>query len=81
MKSPKNGAKTQIWACISPKLATVSGLYFADCSRKTPSAAARNPEYAKRLWDLSIDAVAEKHTSTAAGEPIKGDTNDEIHLE
>jgi hypothetical protein len=33
----------------------VTGLYYADCKPKPPSAAAQNDEDARRLWEISAE--------------------------
>jgi len=52
-KSPEDGAKTSIYVAVNPELKGVTAKYFADCAEKTPSAAARNMEDAKKLWEVS----------------------------
>lgn len=52
-KTPEEGAKTQILVAISPNLKGVTGKYFVDGREKAPSAAACNPESAKKLWEIS----------------------------
>lgn len=32
-------------------------LYFSDCKVKEPSALAKDPELAKKLWDKSVEMV------------------------
>jgi len=52
-RTPDGGAATSIHLATAPELAGVSGRYFANRREKTPSAAARDPEAARRLWDVS----------------------------
>lgn len=52
-RSPDDGAATSIHLATAPELAGVSGRYFANRREKTPSAAARDPESARRLWEAS----------------------------
>lgn len=56
-KTPEGGAQTSIYCSVDEKLANETGLYYSDCREKTPSSKARNPEAAKRLWELSAKMV------------------------
>ncbi len=51
--SPEKGARTLTYAVSAPELADVTGAYFAKSKTATPSAAARDDESAKRLWEAS----------------------------
>jgi NAD(P)-dependent dehydrogenase (short-subunit alcohol dehydrogenase family) len=51
--SPEKGARTTIYLASSPEVEGVTGGYFARCRPARPSAAARDGEAARRLWDLS----------------------------
>ncbi|WSQ07307.1 SDR family NAD(P)-dependent oxidoreductase [Streptomyces sp. NBC_01231] len=65
MKTPEQGAATQVWAATSPRLAGLGGVYLEDCDIADPAPAdgertgvkdyAIDPEQAARLWDLSAD--------------------------
>ncbi|MFK0151006.1 SDR family NAD(P)-dependent oxidoreductase [Streptomyces sp. NPDC090499] len=64
MKTPEQGAATQIWAATSPQLAELGGVYLEDCDIAEPAvegeptgvkAWAIDPEQAARLWDLSAE--------------------------
>ena len=65
MKTPEQGAATQVWAATSPRLATLGGVYLEDCDIAAPAPAdggrtgvkdyAIDPEQAARLWDLSAE--------------------------
>jgi NAD(P)-dependent dehydrogenase (short-subunit alcohol dehydrogenase family) len=52
-RSPDDGAATSVHLATAAELATVSGRYFANRREKTPSAAARDTEAARRLWAVS----------------------------
>ncbi|KAH8396958.1 hypothetical protein KR215_006815 [Drosophila sulfurigaster] len=52
-KTPKNGAQTTLYAALDPDLNGVTGLYFSDCKLKEVSAAAKDANSAKRLWEES----------------------------
>ncbi len=53
MLSPQKGADTAIWLANDPSLATVSGEYFVKRKLQKGSAASRDPELARYLWELS----------------------------
>ncbi|MEU0073971.1 SDR family NAD(P)-dependent oxidoreductase [Streptomyces sp. NPDC006332] len=65
MKTPEQGAATQVWAATSPRLAGLGGVYLEDCDIAEPAPAdgertgvkdyATDPEQAARLWDLSVE--------------------------
>jgi NAD(P)-dependent dehydrogenase (short-subunit alcohol dehydrogenase family) len=57
--SPEKGAETIVYLASSPDVETTSGLYFADCKPKTPTAEAQSDEAAARLWAAS-EAIAAK---------------------
>jgi retinol dehydrogenase-12 len=48
--SEEQGAQTSIWAVSDPSIAKETGKYFLKKRAKTPSAAARSEENARRLW-------------------------------
>jgi NAD(P)-dependent dehydrogenase (short-subunit alcohol dehydrogenase family) len=51
--SPERGADTAVWLASAPEVAGVTGGYFVKRRPVTPSAAARDPEAARRLWAVS----------------------------
>ncbi len=53
VRSPDDGARTLVWLADSAELDGVSGDYFVDEHAAEPTAAAQDPETARRLWDLS----------------------------
>ena len=53
--SPEKGAETQIYLANSPDVANITGKYFDKCQVATPTAEARNKDFARRLWDVSAD--------------------------
>jgi NAD(P)-dependent dehydrogenase (short-subunit alcohol dehydrogenase family) len=53
--SPVKGARTPIFLASDPSVSTVSGGYFAACTRTEPSALARDDAAAQRLWDISSE--------------------------
>ena len=50
---PEEGAVTTLWAATSPELAGRGGVYLADCAVAEPAPYARDPDAARRLWELS----------------------------
>ncbi|MFS7367540.1 SDR family NAD(P)-dependent oxidoreductase [Serratia proteamaculans] len=76
LKTPQQGAATQVWAATSPQLEGIGGLYCEDCniarldesgqeSFAGVKAYAIDPQQAKRLWALSaqltgVDVFAEE---------------------
>ena len=59
MLSPQKGAVTSVYLASSPEVAGVSGQYFVKCRARQPSKAARDPEAARRLWEVSEQLVAQ----------------------
>jgi hypothetical protein len=49
----EKGAETIIYLASSPGVECISGEYFEDCRIARPSAAARDDEAARRLWEAS----------------------------
>ena len=54
-KGPERGAETPIYLAISPAVEGVTGKYFANRRIREPSRAARDPEVARRLFDVSAE--------------------------
>jgi NAD(P)-dependent dehydrogenase (short-subunit alcohol dehydrogenase family) len=52
-RSTRRGAETLVWLADSPDVAGETGGYFMDERRVTPSAAARDADVARRLWEVS----------------------------
>jgi NAD(P)-dependent dehydrogenase (short-subunit alcohol dehydrogenase family) len=65
MKTPEQGAGTQVWAATSPRLDGMGGVYCEDCDIAEPASAdstrsgirdyAIDPGQAARLWTLSAE--------------------------
>jgi NAD(P)-dependent dehydrogenase (short-subunit alcohol dehydrogenase family) len=55
--SPQKGARTSVYLASSPEVAAVSGEYFVKCKERTPRKWARDPDAARRLWDVSEELV------------------------
>lgn len=58
MKSVAQGAATECYVAVNPKVAGVTGEYFADSNLKTPRADANDPALAAKLWEVSEKIVA-----------------------
>ncbi|XP_022099436.1 retinol dehydrogenase 12-like [Acanthaster planci] len=56
-KSAIEGAQTSIYSAVAEELTEISGMYFADCAPRMPSAVALNEEEARKLWTLSARLV------------------------
>lgn len=63
---PEAGARTTIHVATAPELANVSGLYFQNQKPRAPSAAARDPDAARRLWRLSEEMTGLPVTAGSA---------------
>jgi NAD(P)-dependent dehydrogenase (short-subunit alcohol dehydrogenase family) len=58
MKTPAQGAATQVYVSIDERLNGVSGYYFGDCNpEETKGNYATDPALAERLWDVSAELV------------------------
>jgi len=53
MRSNKKGAETSIYLASSDEVENVSVGYFKNKKKTTPARAARDPEAAKKLWEIS----------------------------
>ncbi|XP_069692126.1 retinol dehydrogenase 12-like [Periplaneta americana] len=56
-KTPEEGAQTSIYCSVDEKLADKTGLFYSDCKQEKVPAKARDPEAAKRLWEVSAGMV------------------------
>ena len=56
-KSPAQGARTSIHVASAPDLESTTGEYFVSRRVSKPSAAARDDEAARRLWEVSEQLV------------------------
>ena len=57
LPGPATGARPVVRLAAAPELAGVTGRYFHRFREATPSVAARNDADAKRLWEVSEEAV------------------------
>uniref|UniRef100_A0A8C6TRM7 Retinol dehydrogenase 14b n=1 Tax=Neogobius melanostomus TaxID=47308 RepID=A0A8C6TRM7_9GOBI len=56
-KSPLEGAQTPLYLACSPEVEGVSGKCFANCKEEELLEKAKDPQAAKRLWDVSCEMV------------------------
>jgi NAD(P)-dependent dehydrogenase (short-subunit alcohol dehydrogenase family) len=56
-RSPERGARSLLWLACSPEGAELTGEYVHDEKVISPSAQARDPLPAERLWELSAELV------------------------
>ena len=53
MRSPEQGAATQIYLAASPEVEGVSGKYFVDCKPAQSNQESYDTAVARRLWEVS----------------------------
>jgi retinol dehydrogenase-12 len=58
MRSPEEGARTQLHCATAPELAGETGQYYTDCRPLQPSRVAQDPQLAAELWSRSMDWVS-----------------------
>ncbi len=66
-RTPEKGAETLVWLVEAPEVASESGGYYFDCRRIQPSAAGRDAEAARRLWEVSEEQVRASSTLPQSG--------------
>jgi hypothetical protein len=65
--SPRKGAETLVYLAASKEVNGVTGKYFHRNREVASSEASRDPEAARRLWDLSLELTGlKKHAATVA---------------
>jgi NAD(P)-dependent dehydrogenase (short-subunit alcohol dehydrogenase family) len=64
-RTVEKGAETLVWLADAPEVSGMSGTYFVDKREARRSPAARDTEAARRLWDLTAQAV-QPSAATAA---------------
>ncbi|XP_070491234.1 retinol dehydrogenase 12-like [Chironomus tepperi] len=57
LKTPAEGAQTQIRLAVDPDLKTTTGKYFYDCEEHEPARLARDDNTAEWLWNKSAQLV------------------------
>ena len=55
MRSPEQGAATQIYLAASPEVEGVSGKYFVDCKPAQSNQESYDTAVARRLWEVSAE--------------------------
>lgn len=60
MARPARGARTVTYLAASPDVEGFTGGYFVRCRLHEPSALARDPGAARRLWSISEEMVAQR---------------------
>jgi NAD(P)-dependent dehydrogenase (short-subunit alcohol dehydrogenase family) len=55
--TPAQGARTSVYLASSPDVDGVSGQYFVKCKPAQPKSWARDPDSARRLWQISEELV------------------------
>ncbi|XP_070490362.1 retinol dehydrogenase 12-like [Chironomus tepperi] len=63
IKTPVEGAQTQIRLAVDPDLELVTGKYFTDCKEEELTREGKNTENAKWLWEKSCEVVSIKNTN------------------
>jgi len=58
LKTPAQGAATQVFVATHPSVASVTGEYFADSNLARPRADADDPVLARRLWEVTEEIAA-----------------------
>ncbi|XP_078000562.1 retinol dehydrogenase 12-like [Glandiceps talaboti] len=53
----EKGAATSIDVAVNPEYDNVSGVYHAECKRKTPCASSRNVDKQEKLWKYSLNCL------------------------
>jgi retinol dehydrogenase-12 len=64
MLTPEEGAQTSLYCATSAEVAADTGLYYDDCRRRPPGAAA-TPELAAELWERTETWVADQAPSAS----------------
>jgi len=67
MRSPEQGAATQIYLAASPEVEGVSGKYFVDCKPAQSNQESYDTALARRLWEVSAEMTG---VGTAAGQSV-----------
>ena len=67
MKTPAEGAQTSIYLASSPKVAGVTGTYFANRRPKSSNKASYDTTAAARLWEVSAELTGLTRESNATG--------------
>ncbi|PON62890.1 Short-chain dehydrogenase/reductase [Parasponia andersonii] len=60
LKNVQQGASTQCYVALHPQVKGVSGEYFVDNNKSSPTSLAKDVELAKELWDFSLSLTEPK---------------------
>ncbi|MED6191450.1 Short-chain dehydrogenase TIC 32, chloroplastic [Stylosanthes scabra] len=60
LKNVQQGAATQCYVALHPQVKGISGEYFMDSNKATPTALANDSELAKKLWEFSVGLTNQK---------------------
>jgi len=60
IKTPLQGAQTQLFCCLEESIVDHSGRYYSDCKEKQAARQARSEDDAKKLWEISEKLVGLK---------------------
>lgn len=66
MQTPEEGASTAVYLASAPELEGVTGGYYENCQKASPSAKAVNSKLAYSLWAVSEELTG----ATEALEPL-----------
>jgi retinol dehydrogenase 14 len=58
LRSPQAGARTTVYLACAADVSGQTGGYYVSCKRREPSAAARDSDTARKLWDLSANLTS-----------------------
>jgi NAD(P)-dependent dehydrogenase (short-subunit alcohol dehydrogenase family) len=83
LRKPADGARTVVYAAISPEVEGVSGEYFIDERSAVPAPQAQDPVAARRLWEISERltglAGCGAHDQVGDRQPATNDRQPEDH--
>lgn len=54
LKNVQQGAATQCYLALHPQVKGISGEYFADSNKASPTSLAKDTKLAQKLWELSV---------------------------
>ncbi|XP_006823713.1 retinol dehydrogenase 12-like [Saccoglossus kowalevskii] len=55
----EKGAATSIDLAVNPEYNDVTGVYFSECKKKTPTSLSRNAEKQEILWKYSLECIGD----------------------
>nr|ACJ84342.1 unknown [Medicago truncatula] len=54
LKNVQQGAATQCYLALHPQVKGISGEYFTDSNKASPTSLAKDTKLAQKLWELSV---------------------------